>query len=137
MTTTAGLGTAARLARWSLGAWMEYQLQQASHRDGSYVYKVVAPGWRRDRTAPDLAAEIRQQLAFGLAQAAWQLSSPTDQEVLQVAAILLGYPYGPEVQLLADAIIIAGAPKGSQQRKGAEHRALMTGADLFGNKYFR
>jgi hypothetical protein len=80
---------------------------------------------------------MRQEISFGLAQASWWLSTPRDQEVLQVAAILLGYPYGPEVQILADAIIIAGAPKGSQQRLRAEQRALATGAGLFANTYLR
>jgi hypothetical protein len=54
-----------------------------------------------------------------------------------VAGILLGYPYGPEVQVLADAIIIAGAPKGSEQRQRAEQRTLMTRAGLIANTYFR
>lgn len=116
---------------------MERQVQQASNQWSPYAYTALAPGWRRGRAAPDLAAEIRQELSFGLAQASWWLSSPRDQEVLEVAGILLGYPYGPEVQILADAIIIAGAPKGSQQRQRAEQRALMTGAGLIANTYLR
>lgn len=137
MTTTRGLGNTARLARWSLGAWMERQLQQASQQWSPFAYPAHAPAWRRGRTVPDLAGEIRQELSFGLAQASWWLSSPKDQEVLEVAGILLGYPYGPEVQILADAIIVAGAPKGSQQRQRAEQRALMTGAGLIANTYLR
>ena len=134
---TTGLGNTARLARWSLGAWMEGQLQHSGHQRSPYVYSALAHGWRRGRTASDLAVEIRQELAFGLAQASWWLSSPRDEEILQVAGILLGYPYGPEVQILADAIIIAGGPKGSEQRRRAEQRVIMTGAGLIANTYLR
>ena len=114
---------------------MDRQRQQASQQWSPYI--ALGPSWRRGRTSTDLAAEMRQELSFALAQASWQLSSPRDQELLQVAGMLLGYPYGPEVQILADAIILAGAPKGSGQRQRAEQRALMTGAGLFANTYLR
>jgi uncharacterized membrane protein len=55
---------------------------------------------------------------------------------LQVAGILLGFPYGPEIQILSDAIIIAGAPKGSQQRQSAEQRVLVTGAGLIADSFW-
>lgn len=137
MSTTSSLGNTARLARWSLGVWMERQLQNHDVGLNPHVYPASLPYWRRGRTATELAAEIQEELSFALAQASWRLSSPSDQEVLEVAGLLLGYPFGPEVQILADAIIIAGAPEGSKQRQHAERRALTSGAGLIVDTYLR
>ncbi len=135
MTPTTDLGNTARLIRWSLGAWMKRQLEQAN-QGSPYRHTAGVSAWRGGRTASDLAAEIRREISFGVAQVSWLLSSPRDQEILQVAGILLGFPYGPEIQILSDAIIIAGAPKGSQQRQSAEQRVLVTGAGLIADSFW-
>ncbi len=61
-----------------------------------------------------------------MVQLSWYLSSPTDQDILNLASFLIGGARADEVQLLADAIIIAGAPEDSAQRKRAEQRAALS-----------
>ena len=129
-----GLGRTARLVEWSLRSWAGAQLEEARHRLPHHAQ--AERYWRDGRGATALADQIRKQLPFALAQAAWQLSSPRDQEVVQVAGLLLGSPHAEGLEILVDSIIIAGSPRNSAQRKQAEHRAAIAGGDLFVRGFF-
>jgi hypothetical protein len=87
--------------------------------------------WRRNRTTFDLVNEIKGEVRFSVVRAAWVLSSPSNQEVLDAAELLLGGPYAEGMEVLADAIIIAGSPAGSRQRTEAEQRAALSAGRFF------
>jgi hypothetical protein len=115
-----------QLARWLLRDWMKDQVAKAGDRLAPVYRGHAAHFWRNGRNAEMLAAEIKNDTRWLLVQASWQLSTPTDQQVLELASFFIGGVRGDEVQLLADAIIIAGAPKNSPQRGRAEQRAAIT-----------
>lgn len=121
-----GVPVTLQLAGWVVRDWMNRQVAAAANRLPPVFQGSASYHWRNNRNPEALAAEIRRDIRWLLVQGSWQLSSPTDQEVLALASELIGGVRGDEVQLLADAIIIAGAPKNSPQRRRAEERAAMT-----------
>lgn len=126
-----GMAVTLQLARWVLRDWMKVQVAKTAEIFAPVYKGHAAYYWRNSRSAENLAADIRNDLRWLLVQVSWQLSSPTDQQVLELASFFIGDDVrGDEVQLLADAIIIAGAPKGSSQRKQAEQRATLTIGEL-------
>jgi len=114
-----------QLARWVLRGWMNNQVTAAAVRLAPVFRGYASSYWRNGRGVAQLASDIRRDARWFLVQASWQLASPTDQQVLELASLLIGGVRVHEVQLLADAIIIAGAPKNSPQRKRAEQRAAL------------
>jgi hypothetical protein len=119
------------LVKWSVGPWLTVQITRAAERVAPVYRGHANYYWRNGRSANELSAQLRQIWSFRLVQAAWQISSPTDQEVLALTETLLGSPSSEGVQILSDAIIIAGSPAGSTQRKAAERRALLAAATFY------
>src|ERR1700722_3901140 len=116
---------------WSLRPWMATQLATAEQKLAPVFRGQASCHWRRNRSALDLANEIKGEARFNVVRAAWIFGSPSSQELLEVAEILIGGPYAEGTEILVDAIIIAGSPAGSVQRTAAEQRAAMSAARFF------
>ena len=112
-----------KIAGWVLRGWINQQVAAATRRLPPAYQANASYWWRNNRSVDALAHEIGRDARWLVVQTSWQLSSPTDQQVLELATSLIGGVRADEIQLLADAIIIAGAPKNSEQRKQAEYHA--------------
>jgi hypothetical protein len=121
-----------------LGAWIDNELdavgEQWSDAWGS-VPDTFSPyreyyvgGWRQGRSSLQIAYALRQADLWAVRAALW-LARPDVQELQAVITPILREPYGAEVDILTDAVIIAFSPLPAQ-RAAAEGRAAWSVAGL-------
>jgi hypothetical protein len=92
----------------SLNRWWSRQLEAADAGSGDTA-AAAGGGWRRGRSVEVLAAELRRDLPFEIGQARFLHRRPDTGAAAAVVAELEPPPEGEDAEVLAEAIVRAGA----------------------------